>query len=539
MHSQISHRISVSNSSIADTFRERLSPLLSINSSDSPNRPFQASELNSKTLKSSRASSDCAILTHERQPQVFNNHVNTPQKDTKDVMADQGNHDQILGVNIVPNATHDANTGESSGNGENPLRDPLPIPGVSPPVVVYPHSASMIPPGYKNRFYDIVTLFRQNTVQHQKLSRHARDIDYCLKLCGPSGGQPCPSILVFCCPGAFSALRSLLSQKFLRNQYCVRKSTRERFWSSLSSHASEQETPKPYFELYFWRSPKPRVLLGFDKAEIYIGRGIPTSSDEDPGDYSWLTLSGLPIYQSPGELQASTIGCMLQIGPRYYGLVARHGIRDRYKRPLDTFNGMESRLDEEANQSNLERSTTISLDAELPYTFEISTDMDGIDDKEEYDSLEFDDDVVYEELSDMEEDEPVPPKMDNREGYDLRLIALCPSFEPSNMPLEELDLDWALIPLVEPIYQRPNAFLNPLNMSRPTFISSVVAEIPSREPKDVLIISSPQTVQSGILQPSLSLLGSINDSRPSPVGSLILKDLKGMASPRQFWFSSN
>ena len=108
---------------------------------------------------------------------------------------------------------------------DSPFRDPFEIPGVSPRIYVYPHSASQIDSTFCERFREVQNYFRLNTEQHPDLKAHVEHIDYGLKLCGASADQAHPSILVFCRPSEFKQLRALLGEKHLKAQYWRRKST--------------------------------------------------------------------------------------------------------------------------------------------------------------------------------------------------------------------------------------------------------------------------------------------------------------------------
>ncbi|KAI1204836.1 uncharacterized protein F4807DRAFT_445236 [Annulohypoxylon truncatum] len=547
MHNQIHHQILVAVASLADSCLKRMSSVLSITllqaSNDSTNliHESQHHAVNSKYTE-----------TQEKYDQISERNAAFDEscsvtKVTKSL--ERPNNTEELNIDVASNSTASnnvdaGNTRGTYGNSDDPFRDPLSVPNVSPPIMVYPHSTSRIPRDYNDRFGEIVTLFRQNTRDDPRLRRHVRDIDYSLRFCGPSERQACPSILVFCRPDAYQPLQHLLSRKFLKVQYCVSKSTREHFWQSQTSYESRQDTYRPYFKLYFWRALIPRVLLGVEEADIHFGRGNPINWPRNPTDDSWLTMSGFPIYQSPGESQTSTMGCVIQVGLRYYGLTACHSIRDRHKSFIRIAGAGKSGLERIPNQPDTEKPISLPYSAEKLYTLEIGTNPLGADELEEDDLLEFDDDVVYEELTNNQGDEywyqdsdsiftqdprvePQETKTEDEGEHSIKKIALCPSSEQSDTLHEELDLDWALIPLDRPIHRRPNAFLNPSNMGKPTFMSPEAARFPDHE-TEVLLISSPRTIHSGVLQPSWSVLGGINDDRPSRLGSLILENSKGL-----------
>ncbi|KAI2611813.1 hypothetical protein GGR54DRAFT_339940 [Hypoxylon sp. NC1633] len=407
------------------------------------------------------------------------------------------------------------------GNDQSPFRDPLPIPHVSPQILVYPHSASKITTAYHDRYVEIVNIFRQNTLEDPRLSNHAKHIDYGLKLCGLSEQNAHPSILVFCRPQEFKSLKRLFDQEHLKAQY-LERTTRKSLWHSMRNREDEQEPRRPLFKLYFWRAQRPRTLLWGGQDNVRIGSESATASSRALYMYDHsLTMCGSPIYQLPGGSRVSTLGCVLQIGSQFYGLTAAHGIRCCNQR--SRVNGAEK---DAVRHTGLSHSEKPKRDEFTSISFN----------KEEYNDLPSDDDdVVYESLSDDEsydsdscdEEDYVDSwassqsvKAEPKEGYakveEMRQVisTVTAMYPPADA--QDLDLDWALVLLDRSDQWRPNVFFNRRTSSHLAFIPPVAAGVPKYD-TEVLVILPSRITKHGVIQPTAAFLGGINGNTSSQV----------------------
>ncbi|KAF5715467.1 ph domain-containing protein [Fusarium mundagurra] len=412
-----------------------------------------------------------------------------------------------------------------------PFRDAVELPDTSPKIYVYPHSGSEVNDAFRSRFHEVVNLFRLNTEQHSPLKPHLEHIDYELRMCGTSILEAHPSIIVFCRPSEFGYLRSLLHSKHLKMQYCLRKSSPRYSWKTWGKSAVTQpsDTFKPLFNLYFWRAQRPRILYShrhsMESASVLV--------EPAEGPCSRLTISG-SVVAAPlpgGGHLTSTIGCILQVDSRFYGLTAGHLLHR--ERPHGTRSpqcgdshrtvGTEYTLQGPDAASIITQvraspsddgSSMISGDdmAESAYTTHTSipdSDLDHqmIDD-------DFVDDIDYDDLA--ENDLEAPRAFEGGEfqpihsenGQARKTTIITPSSRSTMGACKVPDNDWALVALNATEPQLPNAFFYANHMSDPVFFSSTPGNL-SEEEIPVFIVTANQRVLRGLLQPVPSFLGGI------------------------------
>ena len=68
-------------------------------------------------------------------------------------------------------------------------------------------------------------MFKQNDENDKKVNLHISEIDYTLKMCGPSPKESYPSIIVFCTDVVFPDLQRLLTRRYLAERYYLPKSS--------------------------------------------------------------------------------------------------------------------------------------------------------------------------------------------------------------------------------------------------------------------------------------------------------------------------
>ncbi|KAI4864866.1 hypothetical protein F4820DRAFT_323616 [Hypoxylon rubiginosum] len=439
---------------------------------------------------------------------------------------------------------------EAQGDSEGPFRDPQPIPRVSPQIYAYPHSASEIPSAYSDRFDEIVNMFRENMSMDGELRKIITHVDYSLRLCGASKETAHPSILVFCRSRDSKQLAHLFGRDYLKKQYRARKTTPKDLWRSWMKKGAEDRSQRPLFHLYLWISPKPHILLGFEDVNIRIESGngkTPSSPPNTDGDS--LTLCGLPISQMPGGHRTATLGCVLRVDSGFYGLTAFHGLRP-YVRYI--------KASSSKTQSKPEKRQSISPEEHLTGGSTIDKETRSLFEEEDCDSLEYDDDVIYDDLTDedsegddgysnsdsesdcgcskgndKEKDNHSYGRtsgeglQDNTSGKSLEIEGSLKERTSAVVAFMDTcdyagqDLDWALIHLDQPEQHRPNAFFNSNDPSTITFIQPKAAQLPEQQ-ADVFVLVSPRRVMCGVLQPLPSFLGSIEGTQPSTVWSVIM-----------------
>ncbi|KAF5962446.1 ankyrin repeat domain-containing protein [Fusarium bulbicola] len=432
---------------------------------------------------------------------------------------------------------------------KDPFNSPAQIPGVSPPTFVYPHSASIISDAFRERYREIVNLFRQNAEEHPRLRDHVQQIDYTLKMCGPSVEKSHPSILVFCHQSEFSSLHSLLNSKHLKRQYGLRESSPRYFWKSWrnSPMMVPEESHKPLFKLYFWRQARLRTLLWCSKTRVFIGSNVmPTLVESHSLLHSGLTLCGSIISVNQDRTKTSTLGCIIQVGSEFYGLTAAHAVRQsRAYRTPPLISNTDAELGADLDGpmashdlGNWRNSFMACQNVEAVELDDHSTSEVAVD--ESVEDVDFVTDVEYEDLLEDDDDHGDDSNdfdgssdpndlfhedyliSDNQEGM-IETQALF-SIEYKQGASKTLDFDWALISLPERGQWRPNAFMSTANSPRALFFSEIATACPEKE-TEVLIITSGNVIKQGTLQPIPSFLGGINDNRPSIVWSVTIPEL--------------
>ncbi|KAK3985215.1 hypothetical protein QBC44DRAFT_362480 [Cladorrhinum sp. PSN332] len=424
--------------------------------------------------------------------------------------------------------------------GEDPFREPIEIPGCSPPIFVYPHSSAVINHVFQERFREVINLFRHNTLDDPRLRENVRLIDYTLRLCGTSPAEAHPSILVFCRHKEFKHLKPLLTSRELKFQYALRKTSTRKFPWSKSELSPLRDSHRPSFNLYFWRERIPRTLYWGHQSPIRIQPG---SSGMAPD----FTLCGSIVTHGLGiDMKSfSTLGCVIQAGSEWYAVTSRHAFYHELSGIGSDYLG--TWMDYLPDLS--------IITAPSPQAFSVS---DGkprkcapVHEEEDY----FIDDVEYDSLTEsdgeqdsVEGDSEVAPQnennkdADNSNGLEYSAVTVSEHVQQSQRftslsqrheysyqfptgieqyKLDELDRDWAVIELKDPKDWRPNAVPNPSSDQGIQFISAVAEPFPSST-APVLIITSGSVPHKGVLQHGITFLGCINGNRPAEVHTVVL-----------------
>lgn len=414
---------------------------------------------------------------------------------------------------------------------EDTFRGELQIPSCSPTIFVYPHSSSAIDTAFHDRYREVINIFRHNTKQHSRLKESAQFIDYTLKLCGTSSQDFHPSILVFCRNSEFKDLKDLLTSKELKYQYCLRQKTRKYPWSS-SQSLTAPEPYRPLFNLYFWRERRPRTLYYWDYESVRLHSHLSPPSqrpETNPHIVPGLTLCG-SIVELLGERPGlSTAGCVIEIDSAFYVITSRHAFRSPELKEEHQNGEMSCHQLMDCSSSDISADSTTgrpAFDEESLYgsgTDISDTMLEEVDyfiDDIEYESLEEEDN---EALHSDDNDSTISSDADGNQTKGTGSTITCVLFPTSDeLQSGDLDLDWALIHLMNPLEWQPNAYINP-SISSPVFLSKVAESQPTRE-TPVFIITNAPIPQRGMLQPGSSMLGGINGRIPSTMWTLLLEE---------------
>ncbi|WYZ41824.1 hypothetical protein EsH8_V_000719 [Colletotrichum jinshuiense] len=451
---------------------------------------------------------------------------------------------------------HGDNASAAAESNNNPYRDPKEIPKRQPPTFVYPHSGDIIPLAFHDRFCEVVDIFKHNTEVHAQLREYVHFIDYTLKLCGRSPMDSRPSIVIFCRQSEFKHLKPLLESKPLRHQYSHRRSNQQYPWSKWlnSQKAVVEESHRPLFDLYFWRTRRPRELLWGIQSRASIDR-FPASTITNN-----LTMCGSVLRPLVYDYRCSTLGYVVQVGLDFYGVTASHTFRDVRNEegnlePSETSQSYDTLMRPKKDTpliSISESSKGIDILSEKRMddlnTGIFEDDVENFTDDGEYftdDGEYFTDDGEY--LTDDGEFESFSNDNciadDSIDYNNNQVIAKGKEVSSSNVDkgqeatilfpklsehdlLNELDLDWALVKLENPSHWRPNVCIDH-NQTKVIFMTKNIVGFPGVE-TPVLVITALGLSISGILHATPTLLGGINGKAPSLVRSISLSESKSL-----------
>lgn len=434
----------------------------------------------------------------------------------------------------------------------DPYRDPKEIPRRQPPTFVYPYSGDIIPSTFHNRFCEVVDIFKHNTEVHAQLREYVQYIDYTLKLCGRSPMDSRPSIVVFCRQSEFKHLKPLLESKPLRHQYSYRRSSQQYPWSRWlnSQKAAVEESHRPLFDLYFWRNQRPRELLW--------GISSRASIDQFPASTitSHLTMCGSVLRPLINDYRCSTLGYVVQLGLDFYGVTASHTFRGVQEdegslRPSETSqnNNTSMRSNKDSPPISMSESSkridnlsekrmndqdtdTFADDEEY-----VTDDGEYLTDDGEYESFNNDDQIIKESIDYNDNQAFVKGKGVSPTNVEKSREAtiLFPKLS-EHKPLNEHDLDWALVKLEDPSHWRPNICIDQ-NQTKVIYMTNNIVECPGVE-TPVLIITALGFPISGTLHSAPTILGGINAKVPSMVRSISLSDSKSKSSLEQTMYKA-
>jgi hypothetical protein len=224
-----------------------------------------------------------------------------------------------------------------------------------------------------------------------------------------------------------------------------------------------------------------------------------------------LTMCGSRI-AAKGESRLATLGCLVMVQSKLYGLSASHAFERIMKGTSDT-------TETSANDPP-DRDYSAEV---LPETSALSQTVE-----EQYYVI---DDVGYlldDTECDLESTAPLEDETERNEGNSqdqtdqiMNGTVIFPSDKYDG--IMNPDLDWALIEVDERKYQRPNTYIAVTGPSRPVFFSKVALRLPD-EQRDIVVITSALNPKRGQLLPGKSYLGGINRPGMSEVWNIYLTE---------------
>jgi hypothetical protein len=329
------------------------------------------------------------------------------------------------------------------------------IPAVRPPTFIYPDAQIKIAPGHLSRWREVVKLLSCNVDECDKLRPYSSRINYGLHMCGPEPQKAFPHIVVTCPRQLVRSLRCLFKQDNVRRHYHVKY--------------LGTDSQLPGFGL---------VFVGVEDKKIF-GRVHDVVLSTFVANEKRHTMCGVRVMSTPTSDRYSTIGCLLQVGERAYGLTTRHTFEDN------------SIIDVTDEASGL-------------------TDIDDDDDDYEYD---FDGleavEQEFEARTEAEGGESGPsnssstsdlhglPHTSPGDASSARFMPAKIHMIAEDSPFTDEDLDWALVELGDESHWLPNEYSGEaLHYQRLRVSQEVVEELPMSS-REVYIISSKQSASKG------------------------------------------
>ncbi|KAF5595320.1 PH domain-containing protein [Fusarium pseudocircinatum] len=249
----------------------------------------------------------------------------------------------------------------------------------------------------------------------------------------------------------------------------------------------------------------------------------------------------------------STIGCVLQVDSRFYGLTAGHLLhRERLHgtkspQPGDshctvrteyTLQGPDApSIIVQANASpSDDESSMVSGDYMAESAYAAHTSLPDSDPEHQIvnddddDDDDFVDDINYDDLAENNQETPwafegpgfQPILFENGQARKTTILA-PPNCSTLCTCCKVPDNDWALVALDATKPQLPNAFFDTNRTSDPVFFSSTPENLPEEE-IPVLIVTSIRRVLRGLLQPVPSFLGGITRMVQAEYWTVILSE---------------
>jgi hypothetical protein len=394
---------------------------------------------------------------------------------------------------------------------QNLWREPQTLPNCKERVYVYPYSISFIQEDHLRRFPVVIDIFKRNIEKKSELKLHMCEIDYTLKMCGPSPQESLPSIIVFCTKAVFPSLRSLLTSRHIASQYYFPKPPRPAsIWRSRPRSDEEDagDSQIPRFKIYFWWAKKMPRTLHWGKLENL--RVYQPCHDSLAG-LEKLTMCGSRIAATE-DIRLATLGCLVKIQANFYGLSASHAFESIVRStPL----GKGASVGNRPSGNLLSAHSVTSQKGKDAYYLIDDVEYDNDDDESSVESI-----VPSDNIPDFRSENSQNLTEEIMKG---NIIFPSDEFFAGTM---KPDLDWALIEINEKQYKRPNAYIAVTEPARPVFFSKAASCHPG-EQRDIVVISSALNPRRGVLLPGKSFLGGINRPNMCEVWNILLTGEEG------------
>lgn len=221
-----------------------------------------------------------------------------------------------------------------------------------------------------------------------------------------------------------------------------------------------------------------------------------------------LTMCGSRI-AATGDVRLATLGCLVKIQSRFYGLSASHAFESIVRAtPLV----IGTSLGRNPPENTLSVHSTMSQKVEdLVDDVEYDTD----DEKSSVESI----------VTSVNNPNVGPESLQDITEEIMHGNVIFPSEEFFNGTMKP-DLDWALIEINNKRYKRPNAYIAVTESPMPIFFSKTASCHPG-EQREIVVISSALNPKRGFLLPGKSFLGGINRPNMCEVWNIVLTEQQG------------
>jgi hypothetical protein len=361
------------------------------------------------------------------------------------------------------------------------FRDPLEIPGSIKKIYIYRHADAYISDAHKERYHDIIDLFRQELIADKALSKsRPANTEFKMKMCGPDPENAQPSIVICHRLADIKGGRKImkaLAKKTLREQY-----------------EYHRDDTRPVFRIYAFFS-QDFYMLGSSMESF--------SMCMDDG-----LFIGAQLVSSDTSYRISTITC----GVTFAG--------DDTIFALTSAHAFENNGDEKSDKpaSSYDDSTSDSYSSESDDTSDHS--FSGTDDEYDWDELEAAAARESEEIGLSDPNKPAPSRHDRVEEHASRS-----EIKPGRVWGRPNDPKWALQPNLDwALVEMPMLSQRSL-LGRPSDEGSFIAPSGPSEAVGTVVVATHSGLFKGTLSSIPSYLAiSRNSAALTEIWTLTLAD---------------
>ena len=352
--------------------------------------------------------------------------------------------DTSTGLVTPPSGQSRRSTTESANAlpGTNDLhyifRDPLEIPGTKKKIYVYRYADDRISKAHRDRFPNVVDLFRQKLLTVEALSKSGpASTLYKLKLCGSDKENAIPSILI-CHPW-------------------INRDVGRRIWKSVrdKSLRVQYELTPPFFGVYIFFSQSFWLLGNSSKSfSLHMNNGV--------AGYNGLVGARLISDNTSQQISTITCGIYFSREKEFFGLTTAHGFDEDTNNANANYN---------VHDESIERPNSVRSEDMEEEEFSSSDD--------EYDWNELESAAVEFHSTTWESSSDIP-----------MATTLVSSINPQRVwgrskNREIADLDWALIELATSAHE---------------ISETISTSCPSKAADDVVLVTSSASLTGSLSQ---------------------------------------